>query len=108
MFLKNKKGQSTLEYALLIAAVVAGLVMMQIYVKRGFGGKIKKSVDDMGEQYDPVAYSSNFTTNSHSMTNDTVASKVTTSTLVDNQTNDRTGSETVTAWTEGEDLNRVH
>lgn len=49
----NKKAQSTLEYAVVIAVVVAALIAMQAYVKRGMQGKLKQSSDDIGEQYSP-------------------------------------------------------
>lgn len=49
----NKKGQSTLEYALIIAVVVAALVAMQVYIKRGMQGKLRSAADDIGEQFSP-------------------------------------------------------
>lgn len=52
MFLK-KKGQSTLEYALLISVVVAALIAVNLYMKRGVMGKLKESSDDIGQQFDP-------------------------------------------------------
>lgn len=42
----HKKGQSTAEYAILISLVVAVLVGMQIYVKRGIQGRFKDATDD--------------------------------------------------------------
>lgn len=108
MFLKGKRGQSTLEYALLIAAIVAGLVMMQIYVKRGLGGKMKSSSDDIGEQYDPVAFHSNYNTVYGTERKDTVQNRVSRSELTEDDTTNRLGAETVDAWVTGEDLNRVH
>lgn len=98
MRLKNKKGQNTMEYALLIAAVVAGLVMMQRFVARSVAGKAKASVDDLGEQFDPTGYTANYNTTSHSARQETVQDKVTTSTLTDQEYTNRTGSENVTAW----------
>lgn len=50
---KQLRGQTVLEYALLLAAVVAGLVMMQIYAKRGLQGKYKIYGDNLGSQYSP-------------------------------------------------------
>jgi len=47
------KAQATLEYAILIGVIVAGLIAMQVYFKRGFQGKIRDSADDIGEQFSP-------------------------------------------------------
>ena len=45
------KGQSTLEYALIIAVALAGLLAMQHYMRRGVEGKLRSSTDSIGEQY---------------------------------------------------------
>lgn len=37
----NRRGQSTAEYAILIAVVIAAVVGMQLYVKRGMQAKFK-------------------------------------------------------------------
>lgn len=50
--LRKQKAQSTLEYALIVAVVVAGLIAMQIYMKRGVQGKLRSSADDIGAQFD--------------------------------------------------------
>lgn len=55
------RGQSTLEYVVIIAVVVAGLIGMQIYIKRGVQGKLRDSTDQIGEQFSPTAYKGNFT-----------------------------------------------
>jgi len=49
----NKKGQSTLEYAIIIAVVVAALLAMQVYIKRGLQGKLRQASDDIGDQFSP-------------------------------------------------------
>jgi len=100
----NRKGQSTLEYALIIAVVVGGLLLMQHYVKRGYSGRLKSASDEMGEQYDPSTYKGNFTISQHSEAKQEVKDRVTSTTQVEDQTNTRTGSETVGAWGESEDL----
>lgn len=48
----RRKGQSILEYAMIIAVVVAALLAIQIYMKRGVQGKLRSSVDDIGGQFD--------------------------------------------------------
>jgi len=49
--LRRRSGQSVLEYTLLIAIVVAALLIMQVFVKRGFQGNLKESADKMGDQF---------------------------------------------------------
>lgn len=39
------------EYAILLAVVIAALLIMQVFVKRGFQGGLKDSADKMGEQF---------------------------------------------------------
>lgn len=51
MRLKNKKGQGILEYAMILAIVVAVIVAIQLYVKRALEGKFKQSADQIGEQF---------------------------------------------------------
>ncbi len=48
---KQKKGQSTLEYAVLVVVIVAALLAIKIYMGRGVQGKLRESVDQIGEQY---------------------------------------------------------
>ena len=50
---RMKKGQSTLEYAILIIVVMAALLSIQVYVKRGIQGRFKSAADDIGDQYSP-------------------------------------------------------
>lgn len=68
MFIRsNRRGQSTLEYAVIIAVVVAALIAMQTYFKRGVQGKLRQATDDIGEQFSPGHTSSDYTirTNVH-------------------------------------------
>lgn len=66
-----KKAQSTLEYAVLVAIVVAALLSMQIYIKRGLQGGFRVSADNFGEQYAPKHTSSDISVRqeSHTITN---------------------------------------
>ncbi|MBL7081311.1 MAG: hypothetical protein ISS44_01920 [Candidatus Omnitrophica bacterium] len=89
------KGQSTLEYAILIAVIVAGLIAMQVYLKRGYQGRLRSSVDDIGEQYSPGYTTSEYTTVRESSMRDTVKEGVTRSELLEPEKVTRTGSETV-------------
>jgi len=45
----RQRGQSTLEYAVLASVVVAALLFMQIYVKRGAMGKLRSATDRIME-----------------------------------------------------------
>lgn len=51
MFTRKRKGQSILEYAILMGIIVAVFVSIQIYVKRAVQGKFKSSADQIGEQF---------------------------------------------------------
>ena len=94
----TRKGQSTLEYALIIAVVVAGLLLMQHYVRRGYAGRLKSASDDLGDQYDPTAYTGNFLVNQTSSVRTTVANRVTNVSHCTMQVSSRTGNERIGGW----------
>jgi hypothetical protein len=48
-----KKGQTSLEFGILAIILLAAFLAMNLYIKRGFQGRWKASVDDFGDQYDP-------------------------------------------------------
>lgn len=58
----KKKAQTTAEYAILIALVVAAIAGMQVYIKRGINAQVKAGVDQMSTgmglsgalQYEPT------------------------------------------------------
>lgn len=49
----NKDAQSVLEYAVIIAVITAGLIAMQLYLKRGIQGGLRNQSESLGEQYRP-------------------------------------------------------
>jgi len=55
----KRKGQNTVEYAILFALVIAAAIAMQTYVKRSFQGGVKFTVDKLRQdtngntQYEP-------------------------------------------------------
>jgi len=49
----NHRGQSVFEYVVLLALVVAALVVMRVYMKRGIAGGLRQAADSVGEQYSP-------------------------------------------------------
>ncbi len=59
----NRKAQSTLEYAVLIAVVVGALVAIRYYMGRGVQGKLRESTDQIGEQFSMNHTTVNKTTN---------------------------------------------
>jgi Tfp pilus assembly protein PilE len=56
--LHRQKGQTALEYMVLIIIVVGALLAIQNYFKRSLQGRWKAAMDDMGDQYDPRAANS--------------------------------------------------
>jgi Flp pilus assembly pilin Flp len=49
--LRKYKGQTTLEYAILVVIIIGALLALQVYIKRGVQGRLKSATDDVGEQY---------------------------------------------------------
>lgn len=62
----KKKGQSTLEYAVLIVIIIAALLAMNQYIKRGLQGRLKSATDDIGDQFSPGNTNYRKTTNTGS------------------------------------------
>ena len=67
--LKNRKGQNTAEYALLISLVVAAIIAMQTYAQRALQARIrdaslymKNATNALGntEQYEPYYLQTNY------------------------------------------------
>ena len=50
----GKKGQSVLEYAMMVIIITAAMISIQNYFKRGIQGRWKSAMDGVGEQYDPM------------------------------------------------------
>jgi uncharacterized protein (UPF0333 family) len=47
----GKRGQVTVEVAVLFGVVVAGLVAMAIYFQRGIQGGVRSNADSFGQQF---------------------------------------------------------
>jgi len=92
--IKKSRAQSTLEYAILIGVIVAGLIAMQTYLKRGYQGKLRESADSMGDQFSPGYTTYNYTTHSYTDSNESVANAAST-TLINNQYTNKSGDESV-------------
>jgi len=81
----KRKGQSVLEYAVIIGTIVLALLVMQGYLKRSLQGKLKVIADDLGQQYNPQ--------NTTSSINITFESDTTTETFTSAKTDQDTGEE---------------
>lgn len=105
---RSFRGQSTVEYAVLIAVLVGALIAMQVYLKRGMSGHLRNASDSIGEQYAPGKTTSNYTLEIKSNTKteskllkDTVlkdgtkADVMETTTTINSDTTKKTGGETV-------------
>lgn len=71
----TKRGQLSLEYAVLIACIVLGVTAIRGYVIRSIQGKYKNTADSIGEQYAPGKVTSDIT--------DTFSSDITTTTITE-------------------------
>lgn len=82
-FFRKKKGQSTLEYAILIIIIIGALLSIQVYIKRGIQGRLKSATDDIGDQFSPGNTNVTITTTTNSRTNDLFLAGVTTSAMLE-------------------------
>jgi len=82
--LGERKGQSTVEYALIIGVIVASLVAMQTYVKRGLQARYHDGVqflasetDELGStnQYEPYYVDSSYDATQERNVNENVADR---------------------------------
>jgi len=87
-FLRKKKAQSTLEYAVLIIIVIGALLSIQVYIKRGIQGRLRQASDDIGSQYSVGNWNSTKTTSFHSNTVETYFAGVTNSYFLEAETTD--------------------
>lgn len=91
---KRKKGQSTLEYAILIIIIIGALLSIQVYIKRGVQGRLKSATDDIGDQFSPGNTNVVMTMRTSSKSSDTFLNGVTKSELLaDEKTFDQMNSD---------------
>lgn len=57
--MRNRTGQTILEYTVIVIIVLGVMIAMKDYVKRGIQGRWKSATDDVGGQYDPQSVNSN-------------------------------------------------
>ena len=93
LLIKNR-GQSTLEYAILVVVVIVALIGIQAYLKRGISGRMRDSADQIGDQFSPEYTQYNFVTDSYAVINEEQDAYQTT-TRYDTQWTQRYGNETI-------------
>ena len=66
--MRNRKGQTIIEYTVIIIIILGVVISMKDYVKRGVQGRWKSATDDVGDQYDPQYVNSmiNYSTQANS------------------------------------------
>ncbi len=87
-YIRKIKGQSTLEFAILIVIIIGALLAIQVYIKRGIQGRLRSAADDIGDQFSPGNTNYTKTTVTKSSTKDTFKSGVTNSSLRSDETTD--------------------
>ncbi|MBI3319020.1 MAG: hypothetical protein HYZ89_00305 [Candidatus Omnitrophica bacterium] len=108
---RNAHGQSTAEYAVMLGVVVAAIVGMQIYVKRGMNARLKDASDSAiaamwahlkggtptlnDQQYEPYYTSSNYTVDQTADHQEQVATGGVATKSNISETTTRTGSQSV-------------
>jgi uncharacterized protein (UPF0333 family) len=93
---RRKKGQSTLEYAILVIIILAALLTIQVYIKRGIQGRLKSAADDIGDQFSGGNQNVISVMHTGSQTRETFLKGTTKSTLEKNEvTTESTNSEVI-------------
>jgi uncharacterized protein (UPF0333 family) len=110
--LNQKRGQSTLEYAVLMIVIIAALISIQTYIKRGIQGRLKSASDDIGDQYSPGNTNSIISTRTISnqnqrfgMDSEGNASQGLSSTSIINGTNEKTETKSMSSIVNNEKEN---
>lgn len=101
MFCARTKGQTTLEVVILIGFVVAALIAMGVYMKRGIQGRLRESTDQVGQQYSAGNTTSTYTTSIDMQQTEDMTAGGGITTIIDKNEQKRTGSETVSDFTPG-------
>jgi uncharacterized protein (UPF0333 family) len=87
MLRKAKRGQVTVEVAVLFGVVIAALVAISVYLQRGAQGGVKSSADSLGSQFSTTgAWDSDITVNSTTNENQTTVTTTQNQTLNYTQT----------------------
>ena len=102
----KKRGQSTLEYVIIIVAIVLAFLFMQTYIRRAVSGRLKTAADDVGFQFSTANTATfNLTTtrdSKYTETGTTVGDTYTVTTDFTKDITNRTGNESITGTYKGE------
>lgn len=101
MLCVKSRGQSTLEYVILIGFVVAALIAMGVYMKRGIQGRLRESTDQVGEQYSAGNTTGTYVTTTKMEQEENMVAGGTVTTVIKENKQDRTGSEKVVDFSSG-------
>lgn len=103
--LDKRKGQSTVEYALIVGVIVASLIAMQTYVKRGLNARYHDGVNFLTtetaaigstNQYEPYYVASNYDTQTGRQSTETVGERgQTTRSTAREETTRRAGGQSI-------------
>jgi len=89
-YLNQKRGQSTLEYAVLVVIIIGALLTIQVYIKRGVQGRLKSAADDIGDQYSDGNTNSIKSTTRSGETQELFNAGISTSNIVGNEVTNTT------------------
>jgi hypothetical protein len=98
MFGARTKGQTTLEVVILIGFVVAALIAMGVYMKRGIQGRLRDSTDQIGEQYSAGHTTSTYTTTTIMNQEENMDFGGATTTHIITNEQRKSGNETIATW----------
>ncbi|MCX5693761.1 MAG: hypothetical protein NT014_01305 [Candidatus Omnitrophica bacterium] len=101
MFGVKTKGQTTLEVVILIGFVVAALIAMGVYIKRGMQGRLRDSADQIGEQYSAGNTTGKYTTTISMEQNESMQKGGHVDTTIVKNEQRKSGSETVSDFSLG-------
>lgn len=100
----SRRGQSTVELAVLFAVITGAVLAMQIYVKRGAMGRMREATDQTGEQFSPLNTVSEYTTSRNSVRSEKTDGTGLATTTLEQESQERSGSEQVKSKLDEETL----
>ena len=106
--MRNRKGQTILEFTVIVIIILGVLIAMKDYIKRGVQGRWKSATDDFGDQYDPQSVNSNimYATQVNSESTVTVDNGTDNSTGRSSRANGQAGSTRPIPWKQRRDRHR--